>query len=103
MALKNGLKLILAQAYRCTYTFRNAAGAVYDPTTVTFKYKKPDGTVTTYTYGVGASIVKTSTGIYYIVIITDQAGVFNNRWLGVSTGYSDSDEETVYVADSDVI
>ena len=46
-----------------TATFRNAADALTDPTTVTVRVREPDGTETLYTSPV-ASIVNSSTGVW---------------------------------------
>jgi hypothetical protein len=67
-------------------TFRNAAGALTDPTVVTFYIKSEDGDIEdTYVYGVGANVIKSSTGIFYLLQDTsDQSGVYN--WRIVGTG-----------------
>lgn len=70
---------------RVKVTFKSA-GAVVDPTTVIFTYKSVlIGTLNTFTYGIGANVVKVSTGIYYIDINTTPAdGIW--QWTATSTG-----------------
>jgi len=64
--------------------FKNAAGALTDPTTVTLEVKKPNGTVTTYTYA-AAQIIKDSVGRYSYQLTVDAAGVWSYRWIGTGT------------------
>ncbi len=66
--------------------FLNPAGAAADPTTVTFKVESEAGDIDdTWVYGVGANIVKVSTGVYYLLQDTsDQSGVYS--WSVVGTG-----------------
>lgn len=61
---------------RVTGTFRDGSSAVLDPTNVYVEITEPDGKVTEYTYGVGATITKSSTGIYYVDVTLDKEG----RW-----------------------
>ena len=70
---------------RVTCTFKNLAGADTDPTAITFKMLEPDGTVTTYVYGVDAELVKSATGIYYVDWTSDQAGRHLYRFIGTGT------------------
>ena len=55
-------------------------GALVDPATVTVKIKDPAATTNTYTYA-AAEINKTATGIYYIEVPVDSAGVWSYRIL----------------------
>lgn len=55
-----------------------------DPTTVTLKVGKPDGTVTSYTYAL-AEVTKSATGNYYKDITTDQVGIWDFRYEGTGT------------------
>lgn len=86
---------------RVTGTFRNVAGDLADPSTVTFKYRKPGvTTVTTVTYA-GGGVTKSSTGVYYIDLATtdDENGVWAYRWS--STGNPATAIESEFaVADS---
>ena len=97
------LEITEGQSFRHTYTFRNAVGEAYDPTTVTYKVLEPDGVLTTYTYGVGAFITKSSTGVYYVQVNADKHGHWTSRWAGTATGYADADEAVVNVVPSGVV
>lgn len=63
----------------------NAAGTPTDPTTLVLKVRKPDDTVTTYTYGVGIVIVKDGVGAYHADLTLDQAGRWKYDWIGTGT------------------
>jgi len=65
-----------------TATFRNAAGSVADPTTIVFKIRTPDGVIASYTYGVGGTVVKSSTGVYYVDTTASQSGTTRYRFIG---------------------
>lgn len=62
--------------------FTDLAGVDTDPTTIVCKYQDPAGTETTVTYP--TSIVKASTGRYYLDIDLNAAGTWYYRW--VATG-----------------
>ena len=69
-------------------------GAAVDPTTVTFKIKRPDtGVVVTYTYPPAGNIVKDSTGNYHADYTCDFPGEWYYRWegagayIGANEGY----------------
>jgi len=71
---------------RCTGTFTNGAGAGVDPTAVLFKVKMPGGTITTYTYGTGAEVVRDSTGVYHVDVDANAAGEWYYRFYSTGTG-----------------
>lgn len=71
---------------RCTGTFTDADGNVQDPTTVIFKMREPDGTITTYTYNVDDEAVRSSEGVYYVDVSATSHGVWSYRWAGTGTG-----------------
>ena len=73
-------------------TFRNAAGQLVDPATVTCEYKKPDGTVTTLVYGQDAAVVKDSTGVYHADLNANVSGTWYYRWS--STGPNQAADES---------
>lgn len=99
MMARVGERLVIAesQTFQHQYTFRDAAGAAYDPTTVTCTILEPDGVQTTYTYGVGSTVVKSAAGIYYVRIAGAKDGQYVSRFVGTATGYSDADEVAVRV------
>jgi hypothetical protein len=56
----------------CTATFRNAAGSLADPTTVTFQVRNTASqVVTTYTNGTDSEVTKTSTGVFVLTLPID--------------------------------
>lgn len=55
-----------------------------DPTTLTFKFEKPDGVETTYIYGTDAELVRDSVGKFHVELTLDQAGTW--IWRQESTG-----------------
>jgi hypothetical protein len=78
-------------------TFKNAAGAATDPTTITFKLQKPDATLTTYVYPTDAQLVKDSVGVYHVDVPLAAAGVWYYRFEG--TGAVAATEDGVLIAD----
>ena len=70
---------------RLTCSFTNLAGTATDPTTVTFKIREPDGTITTYIYGTDAEVVKSSTGVFYVEWILAQGGLTLYAFIGTGT------------------
>lgn len=70
----------LGQEARITATFTDSAGAAADPTNVFCQIKEPDGTITSYQYGVDGEVIKSDTGIYYLDLDCDTAGWWAWRW-----------------------
>lgn len=70
-----------------TATFRNAAGALANPTTVTFYTRGPGGTVTPYIAGTAPEATNTGTGVYQLVFIPDDYGEWEivARGVGIVT------------------
>ena len=72
---------------KVTATFTNAAGTEIDPTSVFFSYRTPNGTVTGWEYTVDADLVRSDTGIYYILLDLDsEVGEWRYRWYSTGTG-----------------
>jgi hypothetical protein len=76
------------QVARFSVVFTDANGAAVDPATVVFKYKTPDATITTKTYGTDAFPVKDSAGHYHADFTLNQAGTWLFKWLSTSPGAS---------------
>lgn len=72
------------QKVRCSVDFK-VADVLTNPTTVTFKSKKPSGTITTLVYGADADLVRDATGQYYVDVVTDEKGEWNFRFEGTGT------------------
>ncbi len=60
-------------------TFRDKDGALFDPTAVTFKVKKPDGTTETL-----SSLTNGSTGVYTKSYTPATVGKY--EWFAIGTG-----------------
>ncbi len=67
--------VVLGQGVRCSVTF-TSGGVATDPTTVTFQFLPPGGSVTTYLYGVNGQILRDATGQYHV----DLTGNVVGRW-----------------------
>jgi hypothetical protein len=66
--------------------FKNAAGVLADPTTVTLKWRVfSDDDLTTWVYGTDSQVVKDSTGLYHADIPVTKAGRHYFRWEGDGT------------------
>lgn len=63
-------------------TFTDLAGAVADPTAVTFRAKSPAGVTASYVYPAAPEVVKESTGIYRFDLPCLLAGTYWVRWEG---------------------
>lgn len=55
------------------------SGVLTDPTTITAKVLKPDGTSTTYTVG---SMIHVSTGVYYLDVTCTASGRWTYKYVG---------------------
>lgn len=74
---------------RVTGSFFDVTGTAADPTTVTLKYKKDAGDVTTLTYA-DADLTKDATGVYHVDLdTTGWAGpdtqLWTLEWIGTGT------------------
>lgn len=77
----------MADSIRITASFKNAAGVLTDPGGVTVKLKRPDASISSWTYVQGnldsASVIKDSTGVYHIDFITVAApGYYYYQFVG---------------------
>lgn len=74
----------IGDAPKMTVTF-TADGINVDPSTITFKLKQPDWTITTYVYGTDAELTKEATGRYAVFFTLTQAGEHSYRFTGTGT------------------
>lgn len=81
-----------------TFTFRNAAGALADPTTVTALVMSPSGLVAEYP-GAGA-IGNPSIGVYEIQFLPDESGPWPWRAVGDGNDVNVVEEGIVWVEPS---
>jgi len=67
---------------RVEVTGINVGGVPTDPTTLTLSVQPPSGTPTSYTYGVGTTIVKDAIGEYHALLTPSVAGRWTYNWRG---------------------
>lgn len=91
----------LGQPVRARGVFRNSDGDLVDPDPVVIRSLQPDGTETSYTYGVD-SVVRDDEGIYAVWIPTTGGtdGDWTARFEGGSGDDMIVDESVFYVAPS---
>ncbi|MFA5937419.1 MAG: hypothetical protein WC822_06115 [Candidatus Paceibacterota bacterium] len=75
--------------------FYDTNDALFNPTTVTFKYKKPGASTVTYVYGTDAQVVRDTTGTYYVILTFDTPGTWHYEWQ--CTGGVEAEPRDVYV------
>ena len=68
-----------------TVTFKNSAGSVTDPTTVTFTVRSPAGVETAYVYGTDSQVTKSSTGVFVLTLPLGQIGDWHIFCRGTGT------------------
>ena len=83
-------------------TFKNRTKALFDPTTVVIKIKKPSGTETSYTYGTDIAVVKTATGSYNMWFLPDAVGQWAARIVGTGP-HAVALEKTFYITKSEFV
>ena len=91
----------LGDVIRCSGSFVNSASTAIDPTNVYAKIKVPSGTITTYTYGVDAELVKDSVGNYHVDVDASTSGTFLYRFY--STGTGQAAEEAAFVVEPSLL
>lgn len=70
---------------RVRVTFEDPdTGAVVDPSTVSITVRAPSTTVTTYTYGTDAEVIKEATGKYLYRLNLSEEGTYRWKWTGVA-------------------
>ena len=79
-------------------TFKNDQGQLADPSTVTFRYRAPDGNLTSmvWTNAVpGTDITRVSIGVFSAKVpITQAGGAYSWHWLGQGAVQSASESDT---------
>jgi hypothetical protein len=85
------------QSVRLSVAFADADGAAANPTTVTCRVEKPDGTETTYTT---PAVTNPSTGTFQLIITADQSGMWTYRWEGTTGTTTPRDEDQFHVLGS---
>lgn len=93
---------VIGDLVRLKVTWRDAAGALVDPTTITCRVKNPAGTVTVYTYALG-QVVRESIGVYHYDVDTSALnGTWSYRWEGTGAAVG-AEEGDVLVNASKVL
>jgi len=77
----NGNAIIVGATLYLGFKFYTRAGALSDPTTITFKLEDPSENVTTYAL---VDFTKNSTGDYEIGVNVDESGEW--QWYLTTTG-----------------
>lgn len=67
---------------RTSTPFQNNSGTAIDPDTVTFTVREPDGTRTSYVYGVDGEVSREGTGDYSMIVRPDSSGVWRYAIAG---------------------
>jgi len=67
---------------RIKNTFRNLAGNVDDPTTVSLTLIAPNATETVWIYLTDTDLIRLSAGIYYLDFAINQSGRYTGTWVG---------------------
>lgn len=89
-------RFVVGDTVTLTNTFK-VSGAATDPTAVSLAVTTPDGTATTYTYA-GATITKSSTGVYTKSVTVSTAGRWAFKWTGTGVAVASSGVKTVTIA-----
>lgn len=79
------MSFALGQKLQFDATFTNAAGAVADPSAVTFRIRPAEGTVddeVALVYGVATEVSKISTGVYRCLYTPPDDGGYWYCWVG---------------------
>lgn len=93
---------IIGGVKRIEVDFRDSDSNLVDPaSSVIFTMREPDGTVTAYTYGVDAELVRDAVGEYHVDWTISQVGIHTYKWIGESGKYSPS-TDAFYAANDDV-
>jgi hypothetical protein len=71
---------IAGETARISLSVADTTGAAVDPSVLRLKVRDPGGTVTTYTYGSDAEVVRAALGDYYADLPLDVAGRWAWRW-----------------------
>jgi hypothetical protein len=86
---------------RLTVTWNDEDGVAFDPSAVVFETYGPDDTKTTYAYGVGDEVTRSSEGSYFIDIPANKTGKWQYRWGATDGSTSLYREGKFYVQRSD--
>jgi hypothetical protein len=87
------IPVVVGELVRVTCVFTSLDdGAAYDPATVTFITREPDGDIVKLVYGTDAAVQRDSAGLFHIDLTVATAGVWRYRWesgadmIGIAEG-----------------
>lgn len=95
-------RYLIGQVVRISVAATDADATAADPGGLALLVKSPDGTITTYTYGTAAEVVRTATGAYHADIALDTAGTWRWRWEATAPN-AGADEGALTVLASKVV
>ena len=73
--------------------FRNTSNrALVDPTDVYVQVEKPDGSITSYHYGIDLNVLRESIGSYTVDVPADQSGNWFVRFYSTGLGQAAQEE-----------
>ena len=76
--------MIVGDSIRIWVKFRDESNDLYDPDTVTVKYRHIDGALQTFTYPAD-EVVKDGTGEYHCLVSLNMAGQWFYHWEGTGS------------------
>lgn len=79
---------------KLTCEVRDEAGALADPTGLTFTMLAPDATVTAFVWDADVELVRTAAGLFHVYWDCDQVGV--HHWRFAATGTIAAAEESSF-------
>lgn len=96
------MEAVIGNGVTTTQQFRNTAGTLTDPSTVTLVVREPDGTRVTYIYGTDVEVVRASAGVFTFSHTPDQVGRYGYRWVGTGT-VAYAEEQFITITASQVL
>lgn len=88
------------QSVKVFADFVDASDVAANPTTVSCKVRKPDGTETTYTSITTPAVTNPSTGRFELVVPATAPGIWVYRWEGATGTTTPVDEDSFTVVGS---
>lgn len=73
-------EIVAGATCRISDAITDIDGVAADPGALRLKVRSPSGTVTTYTYGTDAEVVRSAAGAYHADLALAVAGTWRYRW-----------------------
>jgi len=77
------------------YTMRTGLPVPADPTTITFRYHRPDSTTGVATFGVDTTVVRDGIGSYHLDLLLDAVGLWTVRVTGTGTVTAPAEQQII--------